>query len=307
MRRGLLLGCGGTVGGAWQIGALAAIERALDWDPRTAEVIVGTSAGATAAAMLGAGVPVGELVAAQRGSADARDSVRRFCTAPPSPVPAVPFGAPSLRLSLSGVRERHVLPALAGLLPAGRTDPGFLDDLVDDLVPRGEWAPRPGIWVVGTSLVTGQRARFGAPGAPRASLRDAVRASWAIPGWYPPVVIDGEPFVDGGVRSTASADAVAGLGLDEAIVVVPMASGARVPGVGGLVEGLMRRAMTGVLDAELAALEAAGTRVILVQPGAAELAAMGPNFMDPRRRTAALDVAIEHVGRRLGGRNATRP
>lgn len=299
MRRGLLLGCGGTVGGAWQVGALEAVERVLGWDARSAEVVVGTSAGATAAAMLGAGVPVAEMVAGQRGSAEARESVRRFFTAPPAPIPAVPFGLPSPRLSVAGMRERLVLPALAGLLPAGRSDPGFLDDLVDDLVPHGEWVPRSGVWVIGTSLDTGRRARFGAPGAPVVSLRDAVRASWAIPGWYPPVVVDGERYVDGGVRSTASVDVVAGLGLDEAVVVVPMASDARVPGLGGAVEGLMRRAMSRVLDAEVAALEAAGTRVILVRPDARELAVMGPNFMDPRRRVPALDIAVEGVAGRL--------
>jgi NTE family protein len=52
MRRGLVLGCGGTVGSAWQVGVLAAVQRVWQWDPRSAAVVIGTSGGA----MLSAGV-----------------------------------------------------------------------------------------------------------------------------------------------------------------------------------------------------------------------------------------------------------
>ncbi|WP_273944180.1 patatin-like phospholipase family protein [Kutzneria chonburiensis] len=219
MRRGLVLGCGGTVGGAWQVGALAAVSRAWDWDPRTATAIVGTSAGASLGAMLGAGVGVDELLAAHRDDPPARPSVRRFFTQPPAPRPAFPFGRPSWRLALLGLRRREYLAALAGLAPPGRTDPGFLDRLTDDLT-----LDHPAVWSVAVDARSGERVAFGAPGAPAASLRDAVRASWAVPGWYPPVTIDGRRYLDGGVASTASADLVAGLDLDEVVVIAPMAS-----------------------------------------------------------------------------------
>jgi NTE family protein len=294
VRRGLALGCGGTVGGAWQIGALAVIEDQLGWDARTAEVIVGTSAGATAAAMLGAGISVKEMVAGQRGDPSARESLRRFFTDPPAALPAIPFGLPAPRLSPAGLHRRMVLPALAGLLPAGRTDPSLLDALVDDLVPGGDWVAHPNTWVVATRLSTGERTVFGRSDAPSVPLRQAVRASWAIPGWYPPVEIAGERYVDGGVASTASADALGGMGLDEVIVVAPMASddGSTVGGLGGLVEGMLRRPMSAVLDAEIASLQATGTRVVRVHPSSTELKSMGPNFMNPRRRIAALESAL---------------
>ncbi|WP_234379488.1 patatin-like phospholipase family protein, partial [Streptomyces caniscabiei] len=60
--RGLVLGCGGTLGAAWTIAALHALRRATDFDPREADVLVGTSAGAEVAALLGAGVDVEELL-----------------------------------------------------------------------------------------------------------------------------------------------------------------------------------------------------------------------------------------------------
>lgn len=297
--RGLVLGCGGTVGGAWQVGAVKAVAGALDWDPRTADVIVGTSAGATMAAMLGAGVGVDELLAAQRDDASARESVRRFFTQPPAPRPGrLPFGRPrSLRMTVNGLRSRRPLAALTGLAPAGRTNPSFLDDLVDDLVP-GDWVDHPATWVVGADLATGNRVAFGSSAAPRVRMRDAVRASWAIPGWYPPVTMAGREYVDGGAASPTSADLVAGLGLDEVIIVAPMAS-EHAAGKG--VERLVRAPMSRIVDAEVAALQAAGVRVLRVHPEEKELAVMGWNFMDPRYRTAALDAALTHVPGRVTG------
>ena len=44
-RVGLVLGAGGIVGQAYHAGVLAALEVDLGWDARTADVIVGTSAG----------------------------------------------------------------------------------------------------------------------------------------------------------------------------------------------------------------------------------------------------------------------
>lgn len=62
-RRGLAIGCGGTVGAAWIVAALAAARDVLAWDPREAEVLLGTSAGAETVTMLGSGVSVDDLVA----------------------------------------------------------------------------------------------------------------------------------------------------------------------------------------------------------------------------------------------------
>ena len=133
------------------------------------------------------------------------------------------------------------------------------------------------------------------------ALRDAVRASWAVPGWYPAVQIGGERYLDGGVLSTASADLLAGMGLDEVVVVAPMASddGSRVGGLGGIAEAMLRRPMSRRLDTEVAAVEASGARVVRIHPSSTELTSMGPNFMNPRRRIAALESAATHLPGRL--------
>ena len=64
-------------------------------------------------------------------------------------------------------------------------------------------------------------------------------------------------------------------------------------------ERLLRRRMTRGLDRELGLVRAAGTRVIRIEPGPDELAAMGFNFMDLRRRPATLDAARRHTPARV--------
>lgn len=70
MRRGLALGCGGTLGFAWAAVALQSLQRELGWDARDADVLIGTSAGAELAALLGSGHAVDDIVAALDGGGD---------------------------------------------------------------------------------------------------------------------------------------------------------------------------------------------------------------------------------------------
>ncbi|WP_322724141.1 patatin-like phospholipase family protein [Streptomyces spongiae] len=293
--RGLVLGCGGTLGAAWTISALHSLQQALRWDPRDAEVLVGTSAGAELAALLGGGIGVEELLAAQLAQQDARpELVRHFAAAPRGipPRPALFSGAPGLaRHAL-----RRTVPALAGLsglLPQGRGDAGRLAALSDLLTPAGQWVGHPATWLVATDFDTGRRTVFGHPDTPPAALRDALRASWAVPGWFPPVRIGGRRYADGGILSTASADLLVPSGLDEVYVIAPMSSLSPAPRRGlGRAEALLRRAMTRTLTAECAALRATGTRVVRIEPTAADLEVMGGNFMDARRRPAVLETAL---------------
>ncbi|MFL6110450.1 MAG: patatin-like phospholipase family protein, partial [Catenulispora sp.] len=61
VRRGLVLGGGGMLGAAWLTGALTVLSEAVGWDPREAEMLVGTSAGAVLAALIGAGASPRDL------------------------------------------------------------------------------------------------------------------------------------------------------------------------------------------------------------------------------------------------------
>jgi NTE family protein len=123
-------------------------------------------------------------------------------------------------------------------------------------------------------------------------------ASCSIPGWFAPQVIDGHRYVDGGVASSTSLGLLARPGappLDEVYVLAPLANHAydrpRDPLAG--VERRVRRLLTRWLDAEVRAVRAAGVRVTVLTPGSADLAAMGGNLMNPRRRTHVLEVALQ--------------
>jgi NTE family protein len=299
MRRALVLGCGGTVGGAWTVGALAALADHLQWDPRDSVAIVGTSAGASLAAMLGAGVGTEDLVAAQRGDPSAPDAVRRFFAEPPRAVPSIPRpGISSTNLAVKGLWRRQPLLSAAGVAPIGRGSTAFLDRLADGLVGSRPWVDHPATWLVATDLGSGARVAFGARGNPVVPLRYALRASWAIPGWFPPVTAHERRYADGGILSPTSADLVRQLDVDEVVVIAPMASPAGIAahGLGQRLEALaLRRHMSRILAGEVAQLRRMGLPVLQVLPGPEDLAEMGPNFMDPRRRLRALDVAAATV------------
>ncbi|MER6953747.1 patatin-like phospholipase family protein [Streptomyces sp. NPDC000618] len=293
--RGLVLGCGGTLGAAWTIGALHSLQQALQWDPRDAEVLVGTSAGAEVAAMLGGGIGVADLLAAQLAGQDARSELVRHFAAPPRAIPPRPAAFPgSPRLARRALRRSvPVLAGLSGLLPQGRGDNRRMAALADFLTPAGQWVRHPATWLVATDFDTGRRTVFGHPDTRPVALRDALRASWAVPGWFPPVRIDGRRYADGGILSTASADLLADGGLDEVYVIAPMSSRTPGPRSGlGRAEALLRRVMTRTLDAECAALRATGVRVVRIEPTAADLKVMGGNFMDPRRRLTVLETSL---------------
>lgn len=300
-RRGLALGCGGTLGFAWTAIALQAIERQLGWDARTAEVIVGTSAGSEMAALLGSGRSVDTIVAALDGSTEDSVVARHLASRPGATPPLPALNWPALGLvGRAARRDVDLLAAASGLLPRGRGDAGWLRTLGDRLSNEDGWVDHPGIWLVAAAADTGERVAFGAPGAPRVGLADAIAASWAVPGWMPPVSLMGRDYLDGGCVSHASADLLVPLGLDEVIIVAPMSTsgGAAARGF-SRAERVVRHAMTRRVDRDQALLEAVGTRVIRVEPGERELAVMGPNFMDPTRRQATVEAARLHTPSRV--------
>lgn len=292
-RRGLAIGCGGTLGFAWTVGALVAVQEALGWDPREAAAMIGTSAGAELVTMLSGGVSVEELLAMQLGAEGVRPELRGHLAAGPGmlpPLPALGIGNPRLALR----RDLPFHSRASGLAPKGGGDASWLGALADRLHPGGGWLPGANRWLAAMDYETGERVAFGSEGAPEATVSQALRASWAIPGWMPPVAVDGRRHIDGGASSTASADLLIPLGLDEVVVLAPMASRRLSPPRGGArIERLaLRNQMSKRLDWEVAQLEAAGTRVLRLDATDANLAAMGANLMDGRRRLATLEASL---------------
>lgn len=294
MRRGLVLGAGGVLGAAWTTGALLALQRD-GWDPREAEVLIGTSAGSVLAASLGCGVGVDELLDTQRGVPGSRVTYDHDASGARPPLPRPGIGSPrgALRAALHPRRTTPMM-ALSTVLPRGRGSIEPVGQLVDAVVPDGGWAAHPRTWVVTMDYDSGRRVVLGREGAPPARLREAVMASCAIPGWYAPVRIGGRRYVDGGACSPTSLDLVARLGLDEVVVLSPMTSlDYDTPATAAArIERRFRRLITRRVIAEVKKVAATGTRVTLLGPGAEDLAAIGSNMMDPRRRLRVLETSL---------------
>jgi NTE family protein len=306
-RTGLVLGAGGILGSAWMTGALPALQERIGRPLGDLDLVLGTSAGSVLGAALRCGMGVDELLAHQRGDhpADLPDmrSIERESGDGRPPLPLPWIGSPRL-VARAVTHPRAVNPVIAAsaLLPAGRGKLGSLIQLVTALQTRlrvtdDGWVPGAPLWVVAVDYDSGRRIVFGRPGGPPSTVGEAVLASCSIPGWFTPQVIDGHRYVDGGVASSTSLGLLARPGappLDEVYVLAPLASHVfdrpRDP-VAGVERGL-RCLLTRWLDAEVRAVRAAGVRVTVLTPGPADLAAMGGNLMNPRRRAGVLDVAL---------------
>jgi NTE family protein len=143
--------------------------------------------------------------------------------------------------------------------------------------------PSEALWICVTRLDYGQRVVLGRDHWPVADVGTAVAASCAAPGWFTPVWIDGDRYVDGGAWSTTNLDLLAGLGLDLVVVSAPLAR-------------TVRRVR---LAAEAARVRVSGTRVVAFTPTVADVRAMGLNALDVRRRGPATRQAHASALRRL--------
>ena len=305
-RTGLVLGAGGVVGAAWMTGTLRAVQERLPEPVGDVNLIVGTSAGSVLAAALRCGVTLDQMTDMQRGDpvpALRNAGVRDLDEGPLPPRPQLRAGSPRLMLTtLLAPHTIHPGVGASAWLPRGR---GRHEALRATVMALGEyraqrtagWSPQSWAdgrtWIVAVDYATGRRVMFGREGAPRVPLADAVVASCSIPGWYEPAVIDGRRYVDGGVRSSTSLRSLAQAGLEEVYVLAPMASvlADRPVRATERLERRLRRLITRTLLREADVLRAAGTRVTVLTPGPEDLAAMGFNLMDPRRRQAVLDVS----------------
>jgi NTE family protein len=301
-RFGLVLGAGGVLGVAWTIGALRAFEQTTGRDPRRADVILGTSAGAILAASLGCGISTEALANHQSGvpAEGDPDLTYDYETGHATGLPGRPklrFGSTSLLLNaVRHPRRTTGLAALASVIPEGRGSLAAVGAVVDSVAPAGPvaWAPHPQTWIVAMDFRTGERVVFGQEGAPSARLSKAVVASCSIPGWYQPVRIGGRRYVDGGMVSPTSLDLLAEMELDVVYVLSPMTSFSfdTPSGMGMKLERRVRRRLTRRLSREADVVRETGTEVVLLCPGPDDLAAIGANLMDASRRDRVFQTSL---------------
>lgn len=301
-RVGLVLGAGGVVGHAFHAGVLRALHEATGWDPRQADVIVGTSAGSHVGALLRAGLSAADLAARSAGeplSAEGRRILRHVGPAEPIPRPrlrAVGMASPALLLrTLTRPWTARLGTLAAALVPAGQVS-------LAPFAARTNWLfghdwPEQTLWMPAVRLQDGRRVVFGRHDAPRTEVGTAVAASCAVPGWFEPVSIDGQTYVDGGAHSTSNLDLVAGMGLDLVVVVSPMtvARGQR----RATLDYPARASLRLRLAAEVRTVRRSGSDVVVFQPTAADLGVMGINAMNPTRRHPVAGQAYQSALERL--------
>jgi NTE family protein len=284
----LVLGGGGTLGEAWMRGLLAGAEAARpELDFRACETFVGTSAGSIVAATLAAGrrPDAGRRAeAAYAGAGDGASGPERASVLLRlGAAAATPF-AP-LALSATAPAGAFVRAAVLRAAPKGRRR---LDGLAGPIDALGAtWDGR--LRIAAVDLRSGRRVVFGAPGAPRATVTEAVLASCSIPGYFAPVPIGGREYVDGGVWSPTNLDAVPGRRGSEVLCLNPTASLRAVRAVSAAAAG--REALV---------LRGRGASVRVVAPDAATTEAIGPNLMDGGRSADVLAAAYAQ-GRALAG------
>ena len=308
-RIGLVLGAGGVIGHAFHAGVLDGLCDATGWDPRDAEVIVGTSAGSVVGALIRAGFSARDLAARSTGdpvsSEGARLAARAGMGDGPARVPTGPtrrrglprMASPSLlvRAALRPFWMNRPGVMLAGALPAGAVPTELVAAAFRPLF-GSDW-PQRNLWLTAVRLRDGNRVVFGRPGAPPAPVADAVAASCAIPSFFEPVTIGGVAFVDGGAHSPTNADLLADHDLDLVIVSSPMSvAGNRLrPSL----DLPARRLCRFYLGQEAARIRRRGVPVFAFQPTGDDLKVMGMNAMDPARRGPVTKQARESARKKL--------
>jgi NTE family protein len=300
-RRGLVLGGGGVLGAAWMVGALKSLEDQLGMDARDFDDYVGTSAGAVLAALLGAQVPVVDLLAHQlEGAIDVGPLAGHawdYERDTGGDRPGLPrFGVGSrelLRRNALHLRQLPPTAILSAVLPEGRGSLEAVGALVGHVVPSG-WAPREGVCVVALDYESGERVAFGREPAPEADLSDAVMASCAIPGWSQPVQTGGHRNIDGGAWSSTNLDLMVGRGLDEVFVLAPQVSFVHdAPRQWRTrVERQWRNRVTLRALRELHKVHKDGAEVTMLGPGEEDLEAFGANLMDVARRPQVIETSL---------------
>lgn len=274
----LVLAGGGPVGIAWELGFLRGIElgspklMARIRDPET--TYVGTSAGSIVAAQLASGRSLEELLQPELKSPETGAAAVAG-----SPLRMVGMVGSMIRARIGAKSPEDGRKRLgAYALRVQTISESAWVDIIDHRLPTSSW-PERRLLVNAVDVHSGEHRVFDRESG--VDLVQAVAASCAVPGVYPPVTIQGRRYMDGGMRSIANADVAAGC--DPVLILAPLRGGGGLGSIGA---------------AELRALAPAAVRVEYADRDAAR--AFGRNPLSNSTRAASAEA-----GRRQGQQLAT--
>jgi NTE family protein len=270
----LVLGGGGIAGIAWETGVLLGIA---DESPTVAralldsDVLIGTSAGSAVVAQIGSGLSLADLFARQVSPASAEID-------PGVGIDAIAdlFLAALSDPDATVAQKRQRIGAVA--LAADTVAESVRRDVIAQRLPSHIWPDRV-LRVTAIDIATGELVVFDRDSG--VELVDAVAASCAVPGAWPPVTIGDRRYMDGGIGSTINLHVADDC--DTAVVLVP--AGELAPSSFG--------------DGPASEIAAFGGTALGLFADDESLAAFGSNPLDPRCR-----VASAEAGRAQGRREA---
>jgi predicted acylesterase/phospholipase RssA len=235
---GVALAGGGPLGGVYEIGALIALNEALDgMDFQHVTVYVGVSAGAMISALLANGIAPEDMarVFIRPRPGDARFSPVLFLQPAYREYLRRLASVPGLLLDssfryLRNPFRRTLLESFSGITRAiptaifdNRPIERFLSELLSNRGYSNDFRElEKELYIIAVELDTGQSVRFGASGTDDIPISRAVQASTALPGLYPPVKIQGRDFVDGGLKKTLHASVALDAGCDLLFCINPI-------------------------------------------------------------------------------------
>ncbi len=256
METALVLGGGGVTGIAWEWGMLAGLAEA-GVDLCTADLVIGTSAGSVVGAQVAADIPAKDRYAAQLTATGGELTAK---------LGALLWAQIAWAVLRSRIPQR-ARARIGRMALAAKTVPeAERKAVIEARLPVQTWPERK-LLITAVDAMTGGFITFDKDSD--VSLVDAVAASCAVPGVWPPVTINGRRYIDGGVRSAANADLATGYA--RVVVLAPITSGfGPLPSVGRQVAKLSEEA-----------------HVVTISPDKAARQAIGRNMLDPARRAAA--------------------
>lgn len=244
-RIGLAVAGGGPIGGMYELGALRALDEAIEGlDLSRLDCYVGVSSGAFLAAGLANRIDTGEMcrIFLTGDSDDVQFRPETFMR--PALVEYMRRAASFPRLAADWWRELLFSPGLlssgslhwpdfltrfGGLVPTGLFDNTEVERFLRDVFTRrgrtNDFRQLDArLFVIAVDLDSGETVRFGDGRWNDVPISQAIQASTALPGLYPPVEVHGRHFVDGALRRTMHASVVLERGIDLMLGVNPLVS-----------------------------------------------------------------------------------